>query len=124
MSSNHEDTHHKAKAPSQRQRIWSAIRVLKTFDIATLTMASQTSYGTATMYVSCLTRAGYLRHTTRAVPSRGIQAAYRLVRPSGRQSPVVDSRRDAEGFGRVTDPNTGKTYRIAVRRNNWVNYVR
>lgn len=109
--------------PSQRQRIWTAIRVLKRFDLPALQMASESTYGSLTNYVNWLHRAGYLHRENRAVPAQGKLAVYRLVRPSGRQAPKVDNRR-RDGTTTVTDRNTGQSFGVTSRTKIKAPYVR
>lgn len=48
---------------TQRQRLWSAMRVLRQFDLVTLAIAAEVRQSTARDMISVLTRAGFLRRT-------------------------------------------------------------
>ena len=48
---------------SGRQRLWAAMRVLKTFDLQTICMASETSHKGAVEFLRALGRTGYVTPT-------------------------------------------------------------
>lgn len=120
----------KPRSPrTSRQRLWAAMRVLKTFDTPLLMMTAEVSRRSAEDFVDLLRRAGYVQllgysTTTRAAapgedrPGRGGKAAsranlasardwssYRLVRSTGPQCPTITKPRGAER--QLVDPNNG-----------------
>lgn len=90
---------------SPRQRIWTAIRVLKEFELPTLLMAAEVKVKLALKYLGDLVRAGYLeRIDVRGAPHR----KYRFVFDTGPHHPAV-SRIVIDGrpYSRVVDHNNG-----------------
>ena len=91
---------------SGRQRMWSAIRVLKFFDMPQLVMTAGVSDRSARDYVRHLTATGYLD----PVPTE-MRTKFRLARNTGPKHPITRARID----GRVSliqadDRNDGKLY--------------
>lgn len=79
-----------ARAPkprSTRQRIWSAVRVMKRFDLVEICIAASVEKRTARRFLNQLTRAGYLCRTDRHGDD---QPRWRLSRPSGPTHPGVE----------------------------------
>ncbi len=88
------------------QRIWTAIRVMRTFDVPALLMAAETGKRHATNYFNQLERAGYLKRID--TPDE-FHRRYRLLRDTGPRHPVM-TRTKQDGFPamRITDANTGE----------------
>jgi hypothetical protein len=99
-----------ARAPkprSTRQRIWSAVRVMKRFDLVEICFAASVKRPAARRVLNELTRAGYLVRTDK---SDDDQPRWRLIRPSGPRHP------DVEYCGRTTvalvDRNSGERFAL------------
>jgi len=100
-----------------RERLWSAIRVLKRFDLPQLLMSAGASRRSTEDYLNCLQRAGYVRCERRGNSMSGEWSRYSLARNTGPKSPRVTHR--ATGDGRVrelVDPNTGERCDISPGR--------
>jgi len=100
-----------AKVPkfSGRQRIWSALKVLREADLQTICLTAEVTERSAQDYLMALGRLGYVSSDRRAP---GEALLYRLDRFTGPKHPVVRFRK--EGFVSVCegeDRNQGKTYR-------------
>lgn len=99
-----------------RQRIWSAIRVLKRFDRKHAEMTSEQNRRSVEDYLNCLLRAGYIRRLHPANSVVGTLAEYQVVRNTGRKAPIVrHGRREDIRFREVFDPNTGAVHDISPR---------
>ena len=96
------------RAPTQRQRLWRAMRVLPSFDIPGLMLTAAVTGRSAVTTVNQLLRAGYLRKVGRGNGASGAWSTYRLVRDTGPVAPVVNAQR-----GTLTDGNTGRVTDIA-----------
>jgi hypothetical protein len=97
---------------SPRQRIWTAIRVLKVFELPALMMAAEATIKMALNYLGDLVRAGYLeRIDVRGAPHR----KYRIVLDTGPHHPSV-SRVVIEGrpYTRVIDNNNSAQVHLAL----------
>ena len=108
----------KERRDSFRQRLWSAMRIERTFgrsDLVRLAARVSEFDGAAPAgvnrstreYLTALHRAGYLRVLRRGkgVGAGGVETRYLLFRDTGPLSPRYGKRR-----GIVTDPNTGDEY--------------
>ncbi|SCW56051.1 hypothetical protein SAMN02927924_01356 [Sphingobium faniae] len=97
------------KPRSTRQRIWSAIRVMRSFDLVELCMAASVDRRPARNFLNQLTRAGYLVRTDRG---DGEQPHWRLGRPSGSKHPSVeyDRRRTVVA---LIDRNSGERFPLS-----------
>ena len=100
-----------ARAPkprSTRQRIWSAVRVMKRFDLVEVCIAASVEKRAARRFLNQLTRAGYLARTDRAGDDH---PRWRLTRPSGPNHPGV------EYAGRtvvaLVDRNSGQRFALS-----------
>jgi hypothetical protein len=102
------------KMRSARQRMWSAARVLKAFDIVQICMAASVGRNTAQAYLSVLKRAGFLE---RVPTHRHEKTRWKLVRPTGPLHPTI---RREQGRPAVVDRNTGERFFL----NAEVNHVR
>lgn len=100
---------------SPRQRLWTAMRVLKRFDLVTITMSADVSERCALDFLRTMTRASYLRSIDLPGQTRGttwVQGA----RPWGPLPPTVRHLRVAGGTVlRVTDRNDGFTIDLPLR---------
>lgn len=81
------ETARKPKSRSTRQRIWSAIRVMKKFDLVEICITASVERRAASRVLNQLTRAGFLVRTDRAGDD---QPRWRLTRPSGPTHPGVE----------------------------------
>ncbi len=98
---------------SPRQRLWTAMRVLKRFDLVTLTMAADVSEQCAKTFLRTMTRASYLREV---VLPTGCVSWVAGSRPWGPQPPVVKHVRiDRRPVQRVIDRNDGTVIDLALR---------
>lgn len=75
------------KARSARQRLWSAIRVMKSFDLIEICFAASVQKPIGRDLLNQLTRAGYLTRTDKEGDD---QPSWRLVRPSGPHHPIAE----------------------------------
>jgi hypothetical protein len=101
------------RAPTKRQRIWTAIRILKNFDLVELGMTSEQSRQSITAYLTCLCRAGYVKRV-RPSTKGGMVAAYRLLVRSGSTAPKIENRRiDSRFVVTLVDPNDGSRHDIS-----------
>lgn len=90
-----------APAKSARQRIWTAMRILKTFDVPMLVMTAEASRRACEDAIWLLCRADYVRLEKHS----GTWATYRLVKSTG---PIVPSfTNPPEGEREIVDPNLG-----------------
>ncbi|MBY6091048.1 hypothetical protein [Maritimibacter alkaliphilus] len=94
------------------ENMWRSMYMLKEFtheDIALYATTStvQVSGLTAKAYVQQLLRCGYLQVITKAQPSKGKLAKYRLVRMNGPLPPKV------QRIKRIYDPNTHEVFEEA-----------
>lgn len=72
-----------------REKLWSAMRVLPSFDVPTLVMTSGATRRSAEELVNVLHRAGYLRQIARGNSRTGVWSTYRLIRNTGPKAPKV-----------------------------------
>lgn len=95
--------------PVVRQRCWNSIRVLKKFSIADVATGADCSYSQASLYLTRLRRAGFIRcvQSPRADVA-GVSALLFLQYDSGPKAPVPDDEHD-----QMLDPNTGKRHSYA-----------
>lgn len=105
----------RARRPTSYQKIWHAIRVLKTFDIPMLRMVSGTGEHTTRGYIGMLQRVGYVRMECFGSPIRQIPSRYTLVRNTGRTPPrptirLIDGREMRE----LVDENTGERHDVST----------
>lgn len=97
-----------------RQRLWSAARVLRHFDVTMLAMAAATTEKVATDYARLLVSSGHFVLETAGTPSA--PAVYRMAKNSGPKAPYRVG-------GKVRDPNliavVGKPQRETLRQRIW-----
>jgi hypothetical protein len=88
-----------------RERLWRAVRQLRSFDLGQLVTATETKLDTARLYIHALRRAGYFARRA---------GKFVLVRDSGPKPPVVlrDAMISTKRPLGVEDPNTGKRFGI------------
>ena len=91
---------------SGRQRMWSAIRVLKFFDMPQLVMTAGVTTRSAGDYVRQLTATGYLDPVPTAMRTK-----FRLARNTGPKHPITRARvEDRTSIIQADDRNDGKLY--------------
>lgn len=95
---------------SARQRIWAAMRVLKTFDQPTLRMTANATERAVATYLDQLQRARYVHMVERGLRQTGRVSVYRLVRNTGPKCPTT-SRPD--GKLTLVDNNNGRRIDIS-----------
>lgn len=125
-------------ARTARDRLWAAMRVLKTFDVPLLMMTAEASRRSCEDFVDLLRRAGYVRHLAHGTsgrepcaapaaakrPGPGQAAAsranlavardwstYQLVRSTGPRCPTITNSRGEPR--RLIDRNTGAEVELA-----------
>jgi hypothetical protein len=95
---------------TQHQRLWSAMRILKHFDLPTLTMTARANEQAARQMLGVLQRGGWLRRT-----ATGWSTA--AARPWGSVAPTISRIAAAEGaIIRITDHLDGTVIELPVRR--------
>ncbi|WP_343526929.1 hypothetical protein [Sphingomonas sp.] len=107
-----EDGQARMRQRTARQRIWTAMRVLKTFDVPTLRMAAEATDRAVETYLNALRRAGYVRIQAPGSTASGRIATYRLHHNTGPHCPTT---RRPGGASRVIliDHNSGRTVDIS-----------
>lgn len=96
-----------AKRAHKRQRIWSAMRILRSFTLADLQATCELpNKGSAATFVAALRRAGFVS-ARRGNCGRHEPVQFRLVRDSGPHCPSI-----VHGGQTVWDPNTDTDYVI------------
>ena len=104
-------------ARTARDRMWTAMRVLRSFDLPQLMMAAQVTRRSAEDFINCLLRAGMLRRAYRGNSRRGDWSLYQLAGRRGPKTPIVShGRRDGRRFRHVIDPNDGEIFDITPGR--------
>ncbi len=97
---------------SGRARMWSAIRVLKSFDLVELCTVAECGPITATGYMRLLERAGYIARTS----PRGELARWRLLRHTGPKNPgAVRDPMNRNRIVALADRNTGDRHPMVDR---------
>lgn len=92
------------QAPTTRQRIWQAMRILRVFSYADLQATAEAGRDNVRKYCQALRSAGYLRlERPKANGKKGGHAAWRLVRDTGPKAPIP---RACGAY----DPNQEKVY--------------
>lgn len=112
----------KARTIPAYERLWRAMRVLKSFDAPQLMLAAATSQSATAGYISRLLHAGYLRAVVRGDQRTGKLSVYRLTRSYGPAAPAV---RKLAGGTRVElyDPNTRTSVALPAPRARRVDQV-
>lgn len=101
------------RASPAYQRIWSAIRVLRRFDLPLLIITAQVRERQLSGYIGLLRRTGYVDLVQLGNPQRGIVSRYRLVRDPGPKAPRETLRVTPAGTARLlVDPNTGQEHDV------------
>jgi len=103
-----------------RDRIWSAMRVLKRFDVPMLMMTAEASRRSCEDFISLLSRADYVRiDGYRSVRTGAANLAavrdwssYTLLRSTGPKAPTVTN--PAGGERRLIDRNTGASFPVGI----------
>lgn len=89
------------KNTAPRRKVWTSMRILRTFSQADLIITTETSYRTVRRYLSALVNAGYVRQK-----GRGSDARYQLMRNTGPMPPAIKG-------SKLIDQNTGRDYDLA-----------
>lgn len=100
------------KQRSTRQRIWSAVRVMKSFDLVEICFAATVETRAARRVLNQLTRAGYLTRTERAGDDH---PRWRVIRPSGPHHPRVEY--DGRTVVALVDRNNGQRFPLLPTQN-------
>lgn len=95
---------------SARQRIWAAMRVLKTFDAPTLRMTANATERAVATYIDQLQRARYVQMVERGFRQTGRVSVYRLARNTGPKCPTTSR---PEGKLVLVDNNNGRRIDIS-----------
>lgn len=95
--------------PTQRQRLWTAMRVLGTFDLPTLLIAAEAPRNAALDIISILTRGGWLRATDTGWTTRGGRA-WGPVAPTWTRYAI-----GSKPIIRITDHRDGSIVEVAGR---------
>lgn len=100
-----------------RARLWSAMRVLQTFDLPQLALSCGGISRSLASFLRDLGLAGYFAELRPADPATGRPAVYRLVRNTGPRAPTIAHRDMGGRFARcVVDRNTGDLHELPSRR--------
>lgn len=96
---------HRFTPASMRQRIWTAIRVLKVFDLPMLLIAAESAKSNTMEYLNNLVRAGFLERIDQPGDEH---RKYRIILDTGPHHPsitrvVIENR----PYNRLIDPNSG-----------------
>lgn len=95
---------------SARQRIWTAMRVLKTFDAPTLQMTTNASPRAVATFIDQLQRAKYVQMVERGFRQTGRTSVYRLARNTGPKCPTTTR---PDGKMVILDNNNGRRVDIS-----------
>lgn len=101
----------KERRRTARERLWSAMRVLKTFDVPMLMMTAEARRRSCEDFINLLARAGYLRTlnhpVTRSPAGNNARtwSTYQLTRNTGPKAPIITNPRGGER--QLVDLNTG-----------------
>ncbi|WJY18693.1 hypothetical protein [Pseudoblastomonas flavescens] len=99
---------------SMRARMWSAMRVLRAFDLPTLCFAAEVSQGNARTFLRDLVRVGYATEI-----GSGMRAGWKLAKDTGPTHPIIRTipNRAVKGLLLVElrDRNTGTQTSVRVR---------
>lgn len=79
----------KSRRKTSQQKMWNTMKISRVFTLAELAMTSNSTSNHAGTYAKALTKAGYVKVQTRAMPHRGEVAKYHLLRDTGRFAPIV-----------------------------------
>lgn len=96
------DSNGQPKEPSGNQRIWSAIKVLKTFDYRDVTLTTAAAPNTVKKYLITLNRAGYLRIVVKGTSHHADRFLFMRKMDTGPFAPRIRKN------GAVYDPNLKK----------------
>lgn len=94
----------KYELSAPKQKMWQAMRILRTFTPSDIAQTSEVSIEYASAFVSVLRRAGYLKRDQAA---RGAYALHQLIRNTGPNAP-----RHWTKERQVFDLNRGATYAL------------
>lgn len=96
-----------SKAPSSRQRMWNAMRMLQRFNVTNIATTSSVSISVARAYINSLQATGYLKVVT-THGGAGRYATYQLIRNTGPNYPSINRAQVAmdRNNGEFHIPNT------------------
>ncbi|WP_370176283.1 hypothetical protein [Sphingobium abikonense] len=100
------------KPRSARQRLWSAVRVMRKFDLVEICFAASVTSKIARRFLNELTRAGYLIRMDRLGDDH---PRWRLVRPSGPNHPYLEYR--GRTIVALIDRNSGERFPLLPTQN-------
>lgn len=106
------------KRRSARERLWSAMRVLKRFDLPMLMMTAEAKRRSCEDFINLLLRAGYVRRLDAPMVKTGpgnlgfarTWSNYQLVRNTGPKAPMITNPRG--GPRQLVDANNGKSVEL------------
>lgn len=108
------------RPPATYQRLWTAMRVLRTFDIPILAITAEASENAVRGYIGLLRRAGYIKIVSAPRGRAGARLTYALIRNTGRHAPrerLLVIQRGVPGERReLHDPNTGTRVDVTPSR--------
>jgi hypothetical protein len=84
-----------------RESLWTAMKILKLFEVRTVAELAQTSVNDAEHFTTALLKAGYLKLIRQAKPGR--RAIYQFFRDTGPKAPMIQ-----RAGKQVFDPNLGQ----------------
>ncbi|MEA3017331.1 MAG: hypothetical protein QOI38_2053 [Sphingomonadales bacterium] len=113
----------KPQRRSAREKMWKAMRVLKTFDVPMLMMTAEVSRRSCDEFLNLLVRAGYVRllgyKFKRVGPGRldvvRDWSTYQLAQNTGPRHPTFSAFKSKHEPQRLTDHNTGASVELALR---------
>jgi hypothetical protein len=103
-----------------RARMWTAIRVMRTFDVPALIMTAEVTRRACDEFLNLLVRAGYVRCThnfkdrSGQLPTRD-WSTYQLLRNTGPKHPTFSKFKGKTAARFLTDHNNGTSVELASR---------
>lgn len=113
---------------TQGERMWKAIRILRTFDIPMLLIAAEARRRSCDKFIICLEQAGIIRRISRNYSSgagsspggppltRKGWSTFRLARDLGPKAPKITERKDRGGGRCLIDMNSGQSFEMKPMR--------
>lgn len=93
------------RKPKARDRAWQSMRILRRFDVPSLSSTAEIGVANAGKYLRGLLRSGYIRIIKpKSEGRKGGHACYQLIRDTGPKAPRLQSNGD------TYDPNEHKVY--------------
>jgi hypothetical protein len=108
---------------SARERLWTAMRILKTFDVPMLIMTAEVNRRACDEFLNLLVRAGYVRMFGYKFKRCGAGrldfvrdwSTYQLLRNTGPRHPTFSAFKGKDQPRRLTDHNTGASVELSLR---------